>query len=86
MSDGELLLALTFNPNETANEIAAHRLAPTIVSFQFTSGTIGNTHFLAIPFNSSANAAAQVFANFLLSPRAQARKCGHCDLGRPHGT
>jgi hypothetical protein len=27
MSDGELLLALTFNPNEAANEIAAKRMA-----------------------------------------------------------
>ena len=35
---------------------------------------IGNTHFVAIPINARAKAAAQVFANFLLSPEAQARK------------
>ena len=74
MSDGELLLALTFNPNEAANEIAAKRLAPSTVSFQFSGGTIGNTHFVAIPVNARAPAGAQVFANFLLSPAAQARK------------
>jgi len=83
MADGELLLAMTFNPNEAASEIAASRLAPTTVSFQFSSGTIGNTHFLAIPFNSRANAAAQVFANFLLSPRAQARKADIAIWGDP---
>jgi putative thiamine transport system substrate-binding protein len=74
MADGELMLALTFNPNEAANEIAAGRLAKTVKSYQFDSGTVGNTHFLAIPFNSKAREGSQVVANFLLSPAAQARK------------
>lgn len=74
MADGELSLAITFNPNEAANEIAAGRLPASVTSYQFDSGTIGNTHFLAIPFNSKAKEAAQVVANFLLSPAAQARK------------
>lgn len=82
-SDGELLLAMTFNPNEAANEIAAKRLAPSTLSYQFTSGTVGNTHFLAIPFNSRASEAAQVFANFLLSPAAQARKADIAVWGDP---
>ena len=83
MSDGELLLALTFNPNEVANEIAANRLAPSTVSFQFSGGTIGNTHFVAIPVNARAQAGAQVFANFLLSPAAQARKADIAVWGDP---
>ena len=74
LADGELLLALTFNPNDAANEIAAKRLPASIVSYQFESGTIGNTHFVAIPVNASASEGAQVVANFLLSPEAQARK------------
>ncbi len=74
LADGELLLALTFNPNDAANEIAAKRLPASIVSYQFESGTIGNTHFVAIPVNASASDGAQVVANFLLSPEAQARK------------
>lgn len=74
MADGELLLALTFNPNEAANEIAARRLPATVQSWQFAKGTIGNTHFVAIPYNARAKAGAQVVANFLLSPAAQARK------------
>jgi putative thiamine transport system substrate-binding protein len=74
MADGELALALTFNPNEAANEIAAGRLPASVASYQFDTGTIGNTHFLAIPFNSKAKEGAQVLANFLLSPAAQARK------------
>jgi len=74
MADGELSLALTFNPNEAANEIAAGRLAASVASYQFDGGTIGNTHFLAIPFNSKVKEGAQIVANFLLSPAAQARK------------
>ena len=72
MSDGELMIALTFNPNEAANEIAAKRLADSVYSFQFSKGTIGNTHFLAIAVNARAREGAQVVANFLLSPLAQA--------------
>ena len=74
MADGELSLAFTFNPNEASNEIAAGRLPISVASFQFDSGTVGNTHFLAIPFNSKVKEGAQVVANFLLSPAAQARK------------
>ena len=83
MADGELLLALTFNPNEAANEIAAKRQADSVYSWQMSAGTVGNTHFLAIPFNSAAKEAAQVFANFLLSPEAQARKADITVWGDP---
>jgi putative thiamine transport system substrate-binding protein len=83
MSDGELLLALTFNPNEPANEIAAKRLAPTVTAWQFAKGTIGNTHFVAIPYNARAAAGAQVVANFLLSAKAQARKADITQWGDP---
>lgn len=83
LADGELLLALTFNPNDAANEIAAGRLPTTVTSFQFTGGTLGNTHFLAIPFNASAKEGAQVVANFLLGPEAQARKADLSVWGDP---
>ncbi len=83
MSDGELLLAMTFNPNEPANEIAAKRLAPSVVAWQFAKGTIGNTHFVAIPYNAKAAAGAQVVSNFLLSAAAQARKADIAHWGDP---
>ncbi len=83
MADGELLLAFTFNPNEAANEIAASRLPASVISYQFSSGTIGNTHFVAIPFNARAKEGAQVLANFLLSPEAQARKADIAQWGDP---
>ena len=74
LADGELRLSLTFNPNEAANLIASKQLPPSAYSFGFSGGTIGNVHFVAIPVNAKAKAGAQVFANFLLSAQAQARK------------
>ena len=83
VADGELLIGITFNPNDAANEIAARRLPATVHSWQFARGTIGNTHFVAIPYNAPARAGAQVVANFLLSPAAQARKADIAHWGDP---
>ena len=74
VADGELLIGLTFNPNEPANLVAAGTLPKTTVAWQHSGGTIGNTHFVAIPSNAKAKAGAQVVANFLLSAEAQAKK------------
>ena len=74
VADGELLVGLTFNPNEPANLVAAGTLPASTIAWQHEKGTIGNTHFVAIPVNAKAQAGAQVFANFLLSPEAQAKK------------
>ena len=74
LADGVLRLSLTFNPNEAANLIASFQLPASAYSFGFTAGTLGNVHFVAIPINAKAKAGAQVVANFLLSPEAQARK------------
>ncbi len=83
MADGELQIALTFNPNEAANEIAARRLPGTVHSWQNEGGAVGNTHFLAIPVNANAPDAAQVVIDFLLSPLAQARKADISVWGDP---
>jgi putative thiamine transport system substrate-binding protein len=83
LADGELLMALTFNPNEPANLIASGRLPESTVAWQHSTGTIGNTHFVAIPINSKAKAAAQIVANFLLSPEAQGRKADLKTWGDP---
>ncbi len=74
VADGELLVGITFNPNEPANLVAAGTMPKATIAWQHTTGTIGNTHFVAIPANARAKAGAQVVANFLLSPEAQARK------------
>lgn len=83
LGDGELWIALTFNPNAAANHIAQGLLPDTVVSWQHRRGTIGNTHFIAIPFNARAKEGAQVMINFLLSPRAQGRKADIRHWGDP---
>ena len=83
LADSELLMSLTFNPNEPANLVANGMLPQSTIAWQHRDGTIGNTHFVAIPINARAKAAAQVTANFLLSPQAQAPQGRPQDMGRP---
>ena len=83
LADGELLIGFTFNPNEPANLVASGKLPKSTIAWQNTSGTIGNTHFLAIPANAKAKEGAQVVANFMLSPEAQARKADPKVWGDP---
>ncbi|WP_027967852.1 ABC transporter substrate-binding protein [Halomonas halocynthiae] len=74
MGDGELSLAFTFNPSEPAATVTAYQLPPSTRSLILEGGTLGNVHFVAIPFNARHQAGALVVANFLLSPDAQTRK------------
>lgn len=74
LADGELDIVFAFNPAEASAAIAAGELPDTVRSFTFSGGTLGNTHFVAIPYNANAKAGALVVANFLISPEAQARK------------
>ena len=74
LADRELEIAFSTNPADASNAIANNELPSTVKTFVFSNGTIGNTHFVAIPFNSNAKAGAMVVANFLISPIAQARK------------
>ncbi|WP_136808139.1 ABC transporter substrate-binding protein [Desulfosediminicola flagellatus] len=81
--DGEILISLSFNPNEASNAIASGELPESVRTYVHDGGTIGNTHFLAVVFNSSAKEGAMVFADFLLSPEAQARKADPAIWGDP---
>ncbi len=74
LGDGELDIAFSFNPGDAASAIANGELPDTVRTFVLDGGTIGNTHFVAIPYNSSNQQGARVFADFLLTPMAQTRK------------
>jgi putative thiamine transport system substrate-binding protein len=74
LGDGEIDIALSFNPSDASSAIAQGLLPDTVRTYVPAGGSIGNTHFVAIPFNARAKAAALVVANFLLSPEAQLRK------------
>ncbi|MHA1567087.1 MAG: ABC transporter substrate-binding protein [Alphaproteobacteria bacterium] len=74
LDDGEIDIALTFEPAGASSAISQDLLPETVRTYVLDGGTIGNTHFLAIPYNSGASEAAMVAINFLLSAEAQARK------------
>src|SRR5262245_20838298 len=74
VADGEADIYFAFNPGDASSAIAQKLLPDTMRPFVPNAGSIGNSHFVAIPFNSSASQGAMVFADFLLSPEAQARK------------
>lgn len=74
LDDGQLDLAITFNPNAVFSAQANGTLADTTKVYAMEYGALSNIHFLAIPWNATANAGAQVAINFLLSPEAQSRK------------
>ena len=74
VADGEADIYIAFNPADASSAIARGELPDTMRSYVHETGTLANVHFLAIPFNSGNAAAAQIVANFMLSPEAQLRK------------
>jgi putative thiamine transport system substrate-binding protein len=74
LADGEVDFSISFGPGETSAAIEQGLLPPTTRTFVFDGGTVGNTSFVMIAYNSAVAAAAMVVADFLMSPEAQARK------------
>ncbi|MEG0006662.1 MAG: ABC transporter substrate-binding protein [Aeromonas sp.] len=83
LDDGELAMAISFNPSEAQSSVQNGTLPPGVKAIAMAKGALTNSHFLAIPFNASARAGALVVANFLLSPAAQARKADTAVWGDP---
>lgn len=73
-ANGEVSFDMAYNPAEASSLVENGRYPATTRTFVFDSGTIANTHYVAIPYNSDHKAAAMVVANFLLSPEAQLSK------------
>ncbi|MRS13453.1 ABC transporter substrate-binding protein [Enterobacteriaceae bacterium RIT691] len=78
-----LKLSLTFNPMHATQKVASGELPKDSYSFGFSNGMLGNVHFVTIPANARSPQAAQVVANFLLSPDAQRRKADPAIWGDP---
>ena len=74
LADGEVEIAFSFHQTEASTAIGKGELPDTVRSYVMDIGTIGNTHFVAMPFNANAKAGAMVVANFLMSPDAQIEK------------
>jgi len=84
LNDGEVDILITFNPSEAAVASLNGQLPDTVRTFTFSRGTIGNTSFVAIPYNAPHKEAAMVVANFLLEPATQARAQDIQQMGSPN--
>ncbi len=73
LNDGEIDIAMSFDPASAAANIAKGLLPESARVFVPVGGTIGNISFVAIPYNAANAEGAQVVANFLLDPAVQAR-------------
>ncbi len=73
-ANGEVFFNVSYNPNSAANLVSQGRYPDSTRTFVFDSGTIANSHYVAIPYNSPHKAAAVVVANLLLDPATQYEK------------
>ncbi|RZU98304.1 ABC transporter substrate-binding protein [Spiribacter vilamensis] len=73
LNDGAVDIGMSFDPASTAAAIQQGLLPESARVIVPAGGSIGNVSFVAIPYNARHTAGAKVVANFLLSPRAQAR-------------
>lgn len=73
-ANGEVAFTFNYDPAQFGLAVDAGTYAETTRSFGLTDGTIGNTNYTLIPFNSPNKAAAMVVQNLLLSGEAQLEK------------
>ena len=72
--DGEVWMTMSYNPNEASGKIETGEFPESTRTFVFDNGTIGNTHFLAIPYNAPNKAGALALINYILNVESQATK------------
>lgn len=72
--NGEVYLSMSYNPQLAQRQIEKGLWPEGTRTYLLEGGTLNNTHYVAVPFNSSNKAGAQVVANFLESPEAQIAK------------
>jgi putative spermidine/putrescine transport system substrate-binding protein len=73
-ANGEVAFTFNYDPAQFGVAVDAGLYPETTRSFGLTDGTIANTNYTLIPFNSPNKAAALVLQNLLLSPEAQLAK------------
>ncbi len=73
-SQAEVWMTMGYNEARAESLIQDGVFPETTKSFVLESGSIGNTHFLAIPFNSPNKAGAMVAIDYMMSTDAQLAK------------
>jgi putative thiamine transport system substrate-binding protein len=74
LADRQILIAITFNPNEASTQIKQGILSKNVKTYTFEKGSIANTHFLAIPKYSENTNESIIAINYLISPYFQSLK------------
>ena len=67
-------MTMGYDEARATSEIEKGTFPSSTKTMVFTTGTLANTHFLTIPFNSPNKNASETVINFLLSPKAQIAK------------
>lgn len=73
-SRGEVAFGMSYHPPHAQNKILEGSYPDTVRTVVMQDGSLYNTHFTAIPFNSPNKAGAMVLADFLISVDAQLSK------------
>ena len=72
--NGEVDMTMGFEVGKTAGLVETGVYSDTVRTMVFETGTIGNAHYLAVPYNAPQKAAALLAIDFLQSPLAQIEK------------
>ncbi|QDP41345.1 ABC transporter substrate-binding protein [Radiobacillus deserti] len=73
-ADGSVWMTMSYDPSHAANAVKNGFFPESTRTFVLEKGTLSNTSYLTIPFNSTNKAAAMATINFMLSPSAQIAK------------
>ena len=73
-AQSEVWISMSYGPETASSRIQDGQFPVTTRTFVLDQGTLANTNFVAIPFNSQHKAAAMVVADYLLSAEAQLQK------------
>lgn len=72
--DGIAPFAISYTPLYAAQMILSGEFPNTAQTFLFDNGNIGNTHYMAVPFNAPNTEGALVVINHIISPEIQITK------------
>ncbi|WP_017754166.1 ABC transporter substrate-binding protein [Calidifontibacillus oryziterrae] len=72
--NGEVWMTMGYDEANASNLIKSGEFPETTKTFLFKNGTLANTHFVTVPFNTVNPYGALVTIDFLLSPAAQLKK------------
>lgn len=73
-SDGEVWMTIDYHPNAPYGKVLTGEYSDSTRTHIFDNGTIGNTHFLAIPYNAPNKKGAMALIDYILNVESQASK------------